>query len=138
MARLPPAPAAPAPAAATADTSAVQALLLTVVSEKTGYPEDMLDLDMALDADLGIDSIKRVEILSAMQEAMPELPTVEAEDLGKLETLRDVIEQVSQSGSAPEAVQASSPAPISPPVEEKEDPLSRRVLNMNSVDLETG
>ncbi|MEA3465142.1 MAG: beta-ketoacyl synthase N-terminal-like domain-containing protein, partial [Thermodesulfobacteriota bacterium] len=43
----------------------VSGALLEVVAEKTGYPQEMLELDMSLDADLGIDSIKRVEILSA-------------------------------------------------------------------------
>ncbi len=46
-------------------------VLLEVIAEKTGYPTEMLELDMALDADLGIDSIKRVEILSALQERLP-------------------------------------------------------------------
>ncbi len=41
--------------------------LRQVASERTGYPSEMLDLDAAIDADLGIDSIKRVEILSAFQ-----------------------------------------------------------------------
>ena len=40
------------------------ALILAVVADKTGYPAEMINLDMDLEADLGIDSIKRVEILS--------------------------------------------------------------------------
>jgi len=67
-------------------------VLLEIVSEKTGYPIEMLDLDMNLDSDLGIDSIKRVEILSALQEAMPELPTVSPDELGQLQTLRSITE----------------------------------------------
>ena len=51
----------------------------------------MLELDMSLDADLGIDSIKRVEILSALQEAVPGLPAVQPEQLGTLETLRQIV-----------------------------------------------
>jgi acyl transferase domain-containing protein len=39
--------------------------LLVIVSERTGYPEDMLDIDSNIEADLGIDSIKRMEILTA-------------------------------------------------------------------------
>ncbi|MFO0659219.1 MAG: phosphopantetheine-binding protein [Polyangiaceae bacterium] len=39
--------------------------MLTIVAEKTGYPAEMLGADMELEADLGIDSIKRVEILAA-------------------------------------------------------------------------
>ena len=49
-------------------------ILLEIVAEKTGYPPEMLELDMQLDADLGIDSIKRVEILSAVQDRLPEAP----------------------------------------------------------------
>lgn len=40
--------------------------LLNLVSEKTGYPLDMLDLDLDLEADLSIDSIKRLEILGEL------------------------------------------------------------------------
>ena len=67
-------------------------VLLNIVAEKTGYPIEMLDLEMNLDSDLGIDSIKRVEILSALQEAMPELPTVSPDELGQLQTLRSITE----------------------------------------------
>ena len=42
--------------------------LLAIVSERTGYPIDMLDTSLDLEADLGIDSIKRVEIVSALQQ----------------------------------------------------------------------
>ena len=59
-----------APVAAFDRTSA-QALLLGIVAERTGYPTDMLGLDQDLEAELGIDSIKRVEILGALQKALP-------------------------------------------------------------------
>ena len=42
--------------------------LLQIVSDRTGYPEDMLDADANIEADLGIDSIKRMEILAAFQQ----------------------------------------------------------------------
>ncbi|MEW6167478.1 MAG: beta-ketoacyl synthase N-terminal-like domain-containing protein, partial [Pseudomonadota bacterium] len=44
-----------------------KSLLLGLVAERTGYPEDMLGLEADLEAELGIDSIKRVEILGAFQ-----------------------------------------------------------------------
>ena len=39
-------------------------MLLDVVADKTGYPKEILSLEMDLEVDLGIDSIKRVEIFS--------------------------------------------------------------------------
>ena len=47
---------------------------------------------MDMEADLGIDSIKRVEILGALQEEMPELPQPNLEDLGDLRTLNQIID----------------------------------------------
>src|SRR5439155_641944 len=81
----PPIIPAPAPAG-----GRVEGVLLAVVAEKTGYPPEMLELDMALDADLGIDSIKRVEFLSALQEQLPQAPVVKPEHLGTLHTLRQI------------------------------------------------
>ena len=95
---VPPVPLAPPPPAAVAaparapvvDNGRVEIVLLEVIAEKTGYPAEMLELDMAMDADLGIDSIKRVEILSALQERLPEAPQVKPEHLGTLHTLRHI------------------------------------------------
>jgi polyketide-type polyunsaturated fatty acid synthase PfaA len=44
--------------------------MLEIVSQLTGYPTEMLGLDMDIEAELGIDSIKRVEILSTLEEKM--------------------------------------------------------------------
>lgn len=65
--------------------------MLKIVSETTGYPEDVLDMDMDIEADLGIDSIKRVEILGAMQEAHPDLPPVSPEDLAELRSFAQIV-----------------------------------------------
>jgi acyl transferase domain-containing protein len=65
--------------------------LLNITSEKTGYPVEMLELDMDMEADLGIDSIKRVEILGAMQEAYPDLPKPNIEELGDLRTIGQIV-----------------------------------------------
>jgi hypothetical protein len=62
------------------------ALLLSIVAEKTGYQADMLGMHMDLEADLGIDSIKRVEILAALSDAVPSLPDVMASDMTAMRT----------------------------------------------------
>jgi len=43
--------------------------LLLIVSDRTGYPPEMLTVDANIESDLGIDSIKRMEILAAFHEA---------------------------------------------------------------------
>ncbi len=96
--------------AAAVDNSRLQAALLEVVAEKTGYPVDMLQLEMNLDSDLGIDSIKRVEILSAFQEKMPEAPTVNPEDLASLQTLQQIVDFMQASAPAVAAAATTTPA----------------------------
>ena len=76
-------------------TTTLEKTILAVVSEKTGYQAEMLELDMDMEADLGIDSIKRVEILNGIQEKMPDLPPVNPEELSELRTLKQIIDHMS-------------------------------------------
>ena len=107
------APRAAAPVTAARGAAAVRDLatmLLAVVGEKTGYPIEMLRLDMNLEADLGIDSIKRVEILSALREQAPELPEPDAESLGRLNTLGQIVELLGGSTAPATALPITAPA----------------------------
>ena len=61
---------------------------------------------MRLDADLGIDSIKRVEILSAVQDRLPEAPTLQPEQLGTIATLRQIVELLVPTPPCPAAATA--------------------------------
>src|SRR6185436_2089801 len=107
--------AAEAPKAA-APARDVMALLATIVADKTGYPAEMLRPEMALEADLGIDSIKRVEILSAMRDAVPELPQLDPKALGTLQTLGEVADKLRAS------LGVSAAAPAAPAVVEVPKP----------------
>ncbi|MBL1102118.1 type I polyketide synthase [Streptomyces coffeae] len=92
--------AAPAaPAASGLDKASIEAALLETVAEKTGYPADMLELSMDVEADLGIDSIKRVEIMGVLQERFSAEVTAGPEQLAELRTLGDIATFV--SGQAP-------------------------------------
>ncbi|MGJ7908311.1 beta-ketoacyl synthase N-terminal-like domain-containing protein [Actinopolyspora sp. H202] len=73
------------------DVGTVREALLAIVSDKTGYPSDMLDSGMHVEADLGIDSIKRVEIMGALRERFPDAPAVSPERLAELNTLDDIV-----------------------------------------------
>lgn len=85
-----------------------EGILLGIVAEKTGYPSELLNLDMHLEADLGIDSIKRVEILATVQERLPGLPPLESHQIGTLSTLRDVMKAMQEETLVPFEV---APAP---------------------------
>src|SRR3546814_20864165 len=58
-------------ASAAAPTINYAGTLTALVAERTGYPIEMLAFDADLEADLGIDSLKRVELLGALQKALP-------------------------------------------------------------------
>ncbi|WP_439100153.1 beta-ketoacyl synthase N-terminal-like domain-containing protein [Candidatus Viridilinea mediisalina] len=114
-----PAPLAAAPAssplAASPLLAQAEAVLLDVVTELTGYPRETLELEMDMEGDLGIDSIKRVQILGAMQERMPDLPSFKPEHLAELSTLGQVLEHVRPHLLGAGATPASSPPASSPP-----------------------
>ncbi len=105
-----PVAAKPAVQAPAANTNKIKEALIAVVSEKTGYPAEMLNMDMDMEADLGIDSIKRVEIMSAMQERCPEAPVVQPDQLGNLRTLAQIMDVLTPAGSS--VVEASATAPV--------------------------
>jgi NAD(P)-dependent dehydrogenase (short-subunit alcohol dehydrogenase family)/acyl carrier protein len=71
----------------------VKERLLAIVSERTGYPAEMLELDADLEGDLGIDSIKRVEIAGTLSQtvALPDGASIDVEELTASRTLRQVI-----------------------------------------------
>jgi acyl transferase domain-containing protein/NAD(P)-dependent dehydrogenase (short-subunit alcohol dehydrogenase family)/acyl carrier protein len=78
-------------------------LLISVVAEKTGYPADILNLEMGLESDLGIDSIKRVEILSAIKDQAPWLPEVDTGEMANIRTMGDVLDYMERTSGHPEA-----------------------------------
>ena len=44
---------------------------ISTIAEKTGFPQEMIEPGMDLEEDLAVDSIRRVEILGAVQENFP-------------------------------------------------------------------
>ncbi|WP_353933113.1 beta-ketoacyl synthase N-terminal-like domain-containing protein [Okeanomitos corallinicola TIOX110] len=86
----------PEPASDNNQYADIAQTLLNITSEKTGYPVEMLELDMDMEADLGIDSIKRVEILGGLQEAYPDLPKPNLEELGDLRTIGQIVNYLQQ------------------------------------------
>ncbi|MCB9158594.1 MAG: hypothetical protein H6644_01845 [Caldilineaceae bacterium] len=87
-----PAPQAPTtPPPATADGITTQ--VLGVVAEKTGYPQEMLDPELDMEADLGIDTVKQAETFASIRERF-EIPAQEGLSLRDYPTLQSVIDFV--------------------------------------------
>jgi acyl carrier protein/NAD(P)-dependent dehydrogenase (short-subunit alcohol dehydrogenase family) len=51
----------------TTGDDAVQATVLRMIAEQTGYPEEMIELDLDLEADLGIDTVKQAELFAEVR-----------------------------------------------------------------------
>jgi len=87
------------------DAAGIGQTLQRLVSERTGYPTEMLHLNLDLEADLGIDSIKRVEILGAFQQQTGVHLGEKMEQLAARRTLQEMIDllvecqELSVSGS---------------------------------------
>jgi acyl carrier protein len=84
---------------------------MEIVSEKTGYPVETLEPGMDMESGLGIDSIKRVEILGAMQTRYPDLPKLKPEELAELRTLAQIIEHMGGKLSTPVSALAATVVP---------------------------
>ena len=92
------------------------------MAEKTGYPEDMLELDLDMEADLGIDTVKQAETFAAIRE-MFDIPFQESLSLRDYPTLESVIGFVHEmrpdlasagSAGAVSGATAAAPQPDAP------------------------
>jgi len=86
----------------------VLATVRSLVSERTGYPVDMLEADLDLEADLSIDSIKRTEIIGALTDRLglvrggTALNESVMEELTQLRTLHRIADWIIRQTSTPE------------------------------------
>jgi NAD(P)-dependent dehydrogenase (short-subunit alcohol dehydrogenase family)/acyl carrier protein len=114
------APAVAKPLAAPTKTRDVLAELIAIVSDRTGYPPDMLDANAAIEADLGIDSIKRVEVLSAFQRTCSDAEQTQIqlvmEKLTSARTLNEIADRIQTAWGA-SAPGAPAPTVAEGPVE---------------------
>jgi 3-oxoacyl-(acyl-carrier-protein) synthase/acyl carrier protein/NAD(P)-dependent dehydrogenase (short-subunit alcohol dehydrogenase family) len=130
------APATPAPATPGPEDE-VRFRVLHIVADKTGYPPDMLDLDLDLEADLGIDTVKQAEMFAAIRAAW-DIPRDDSLKLRDFPTLAHAIQFVYDrrpdlrpKAKEPQAAPpASGDRPAPPAPEPAEDPVRQRVLEI--------
>ncbi|MGA8348285.1 MAG: SDR family NAD(P)-dependent oxidoreductase, partial [Isosphaeraceae bacterium] len=106
------------PAPVPAGREEIARMLLDIVRERTGYPPEVLRLELDLEAELGIDSIKRVEILGKLRDAFPQLGNAsdpEAMDrLVSARTLAAIVDRVERAIGSAGAAAAPNPNPPAP------------------------
>ena len=127
----------PAPKEPTRQETAdpVTAKVLEIVAAKTGYPQDMLDLELDLEADLGIDTVKQAETFAAIREAFG-IALQENVSLRDYPSLRSVAGFVYQfrPDLATEVrrgeVSSPLPLPASQPVAQSANPVTTKVLEI--------
>jgi acyl carrier protein len=108
--------------------------LVALVAERTGYPTEMLAPEQDMEADLGIDSIKRVEILTSFARQFPDLGPGVPEQLRAARTLQNVVQVMRTNLTAGPLTPAPAPqtpaaAPSEPVPETSTQPLPRAIAS---------
>ncbi|WP_089717312.1 type I polyketide synthase [Candidatus Entotheonella palauensis] len=114
-------------------TGDVQAHVIEVLSEKTGYPPDVLGVDLDLEGELGIDTVKQAEVIGLIYEHY-NLPLPEGSVLREINTIEQLVGAIAphigseaQPGAGDTAAEAaitetqSAPADVAVKVKAKEN-----------------
>ena len=115
-----PAPAAPAIAISKEE---LEGALIAFVVEQTGYPEEMVEMDADLEGDLGIDSIKKAQLMGELNEkyhfvdvSAPTDNDMALDDFPTLGSIRDyLLGKAGEAGAAPVEKPEVKPEPASEP-----------------------
>ncbi|MDR2199801.1 MAG: KR domain-containing protein [Deltaproteobacteria bacterium] len=100
-------PEPPSGRTAPAELPAARERVLQIIAAETGYPAETLTGSLSLEGDLGLDSIKKVEILSLIGEF---LPAGDPGVLGAAETIDDILKTLPPA-EAPGPVSAAGGLP---------------------------
>ncbi|NUK00140.1 acyltransferase domain-containing protein, partial [Streptomyces lunaelactis] len=90
--------------------------VLEIIHIRTGYPREMLDPALDLEADLSVDSIKRVEIIGALADRIglpqgTDGPAESAvEELARLKTISGIVDWIVAHGAAKASARDADPA----------------------------
>lgn len=74
-------------------------VLFNLVKKHTGYPVEVIQPEMNLTNDLGIDSIKQLELLLDLQDMEPRLANVDMDFLADMNTLSEIISFVENANN---------------------------------------
>ena len=121
----------------------LEEFLINFVVEQTGYPPEIVELDADLEADLGIDSIKKAQLFGELGEYF-EVQPAENMSLDDFPTLRHVLAVLVNAQNSPSNGQqknaeplatvgnaASKPAPMPAAVSQPSSPANRTPVKSN-------
>lgn len=117
------------------EVESIEDTLLNIVSDKTGYPKDMLGLDMDLEADLSIDSIKRFEIIGELKQKSGILNSIDSDEddiietLASIKTLRGLIDWIDSNTGLQNNNKANNLGKQVEVVEEKKEKIVEHSFN---------
>jgi NAD(P)-dependent dehydrogenase (short-subunit alcohol dehydrogenase family)/3-hydroxymyristoyl/3-hydroxydecanoyl-(acyl carrier protein) dehydratase len=112
----------------------VKEQILNLISEKTGYPKDMLDINLDMEADLGIDTVKQAELFAAIRDFYS-IPRKENLSLKDYPTINHCIKFVLENTSAQTHSEPIKPAEQTVEKKEKaEESLVKKTSNSISQD----
>jgi acyl transferase domain-containing protein/NAD(P)H-dependent flavin oxidoreductase YrpB (nitropropane dioxygenase family) len=103
--------AGPVPSVPALSEASVLAAVLEVIAERTGYPVEMIEPDLDLEADLSVDSIKRAEIAGELASRLGLPADGEIEELSQARTAARITALVVGQAAAAETVPALTVAP---------------------------
>ncbi|MBN2737375.1 MAG: SDR family NAD(P)-dependent oxidoreductase [Spirochaetales bacterium] len=66
-------------------------IVISVISEISGYPKDILEQDMELEADLGIDTVKQATILSMLEEQIGASDLSQKLQMPSITSIKDIM-----------------------------------------------
>lgn len=127
-----------APAAQPAETGTLQTIQ-AIIAEHTGYTVDMLEPDLDLEADLGIDTVKQVEVFGKVSAHFSlEVPEdLKLSDLNTIALLAGYIEQQTgptHAGTEPAQISAVQPENTA----EQEGPVVRMEVQVAEITTPNG
>lgn len=121
------------------DAESLITSLLEIVSDRTGYPSDMLEPALDLEADLGIDSIKRIEIFNSFRKLLPEMVQQELEgnleELAGLKTLESIFDWVRNLENRTFASSDSAGTSLVFPAAPSPSAIARGLVRLTELDL---
>jgi malonyl CoA-acyl carrier protein transacylase/predicted hotdog family 3-hydroxylacyl-ACP dehydratase len=122
--------AAPVPEAAGVQRAAhseaaITAQVMTIIEEKTGYEREYLELDLDLEADLGVDTIKQAQVMARIRETfgLPKDKSIRVKDFPTLRHVVNYVQAKLDDGAIASQSVRIDAAPWQPPVVEGKSPV---------------